>query len=229
MTNNPRLYMNLRKLKNRHGKVWLNVASGMHLLEDFANLDSSFLYFFAPFYPVIRPLLKAPARQWIEQYRKLKAQRRFVFANCGKPLPLPPGSVDHILASHFVEHLYHENAIRVVKGFHTILKPGGTMHLIIPDLETRARRYLEQLGDPKAADVFVESLTYHKPTMPHFSLRLLHALGVFDAGHHWMYDQYSFRVLLQEQGFHILQTNETPSAQWRATDWGQVNLVMQKM
>lgn len=220
--------MNPNKLKNRFGKLWLNVGSGNNLLEDFANIDCNYLVFFAPFYPMLRPLLKTPARTWIEQYQKLKQHRLFVFANCAKPLHLPPGSVDHILASHFLEHLFYQDAIQVLKGFYVILKQGGTLHLIVPDLESRAKQYLEQVGDPKAADVFVDSLGYHRPTMPSFPNRLLYATGIFVANHHWMYDQYSFAALLREQGFHILPTNETPSSQWRATDWGQVNLALQK-
>ena len=35
--------MNLENYRYRHGKVWLNVASGYYFREDFVNLDSNFL------------------------------------------------------------------------------------------------------------------------------------------------------------------------------------------
>ena len=51
--------MNPEALRNQHGKIWRNVGGGTYFLKDFVNVDSCFLYFLAPFYPAIKPLLKA--------------------------------------------------------------------------------------------------------------------------------------------------------------------------
>src|SRR5262249_31946272 len=98
------------KFKNSPRQIWLNGGSGNYLLAEFVNVDSNFLFFLVPFYPVLRVFLKPAARDWIEKFKAQRRERRFKLANCAKPLPLPSDSVDHILASHFVEHLYRNDA-----------------------------------------------------------------------------------------------------------------------
>jgi len=220
--------MNPEKLKNRHGKVWLNVGSGNFLMEDFVNVDSNYLSLAAPIYPLVRPFLKERGRKWLDDFVELKKTRQFMFAHCGKPLPLPAGSVDHILASHFLEHLYQVDAVKVVQSFHALLKKSGTLHLIIPDIEAMARRYVQNIGTREATDAFVDHLGYHRKVMPNLAVRLLRALSVFDRDHLWMYDQYSLTTLCSEQGFEVMKTNDTPSASWRANDLWQVNLAFRK-
>src|SRR3954447_78269 len=105
--------MNVENMRNSQGKVWLNAGCGPRLIPEFVNLDTNWLVWFAPFYPVLKPLLKGGARSWIECYLDARKDRtaRFKFRNCAKPLRVERGSVDHILASHFLEHLYRQNAI----------------------------------------------------------------------------------------------------------------------
>ena len=220
--------INVEKLKNSQGKVWLNVASGNYFMDGFIHVDSNWLVPVAGLYPLIKPLLKQPGREWLEKFNEGRKKGPFVYANCAKPLNVSANSVDHILASHFIEHLYHKNAVTILESFHRMLKPGGTLHVIVPDLECRARKYVSELGDPKSPDVFIDSLTYHAETMPRALIRFLRATGCFDEGHHWMYDQYSMRAIVEKIGFEVLEKNETPSAEWRKTQEGQVNLAMRK-
>jgi predicted SAM-dependent methyltransferase len=49
-----------------------------------------------------------------------------------------PGSesgplVDHVLASDFIEHHFHWEAVRLIADFFAILKPGGTIEFRLPD------------------------------------------------------------------------------------------------
>lgn len=220
--------MNLEKLRNRHGKVWLNVGGSSLFLDDFVNVDSCFLYFLAPFYPAIKPMLKAPAREWLDTYKARRKPGNYVFANCRLPLDLPPHSVDHILVSHFLEHLYFEDATRVLRNYLTILRPGGTLHIIVPDVGTRAKDFVSQLGDPAATHAFVDWLNFQKPAMPRLVVRLLRATGMFDAGHCWLYDYHSMAKLVREVGFQILEKDDSPSTSWRRNDPCQVNILVQK-
>ncbi len=43
------------------------------------------------------------------------------------------GSVDHILANDIVEHHYHWEAVALLQDFHTLLRPGGTAEIRVPD------------------------------------------------------------------------------------------------
>jgi predicted SAM-dependent methyltransferase len=49
------------------------------------------------------------------------------------PIPLEDSSVDHILASHFLEHVPNGRPIiDLMNECHRILEPGGTMHVEVP-------------------------------------------------------------------------------------------------
>ncbi|MEI6536244.1 MAG: methyltransferase domain-containing protein [Verrucomicrobiaceae bacterium] len=221
--------MNLDKYRNSEGKLWLNVASGNYFLDHFVHLDSNFLIGLSRIYPLIKTLLRPAGREWLRVYREgLAKGHRFIYANCSKPLKFPENSVDHILASHFLEHNYPDVLDGVLKGFFRALKPGGTLHIIVPDMEIRARRYLEKCGTPEAVNEFVESLTFRYPKCPHWVIRWMQAIRLGQPEHCWMYDQYSMPALLRQHGFIIAAKNDSPSAQWRLTEWGQVNLLVRK-
>jgi SAM-dependent methyltransferase len=51
------------------------------------------------------------------------------------PWPWEDNSVDHILSSHIFEHL--PNKIQTMNESHRILKPGGTLELIVPTTDGR--------------------------------------------------------------------------------------------
>ena len=49
------------------------------------------------------------------------------------PIPFPDGHFDHILASHFLEHVPNgQPIIDVMNECHRVLRPGGTMHVEVP-------------------------------------------------------------------------------------------------
>jgi len=61
-------------------------------------------------------------------------------------LPFPNNSIDGIFASHFLEH-FNENQVRKVLGeSYRVLKPGGTIRLVTPNLRKAIDAYLA--GDP---------------------------------------------------------------------------------
>jgi SAM-dependent methyltransferase len=224
------LKMNMEQYRNRHGKIWLNVASSNLFIEDFLNLDSCFLIWFSPLFPLIKNRLNPTgARAWLQGYRDGLARGfQFKYCNCAFPLKFPPNSVDHILASHFLEHLYPETVNEVLAGFYRVLKPGGTLHAIVPDLEIRSREYIGKLGKPEAADEFVTLLYFRLAKRPSRINRLFAAMGFGDHEHCWMYDQSSFRKLLRSHGFVETNIEQSPSSGWRHTEWGQLNVVMVK-
>lgn len=60
-------------------------------------------------------------------------------------LPFPNDSFDVIYHSHVLEHLPKEKAPAFVAECLRVLKPGGIMRVVVPDLEDIAREYLKQL------------------------------------------------------------------------------------
>jgi SAM-dependent methyltransferase len=72
--------------------------------------------------------------------------RQAVFAwNLRRGLPLADSSCDAVYSSHAIEHFDRDGARRFVKECLRVLKPGGIIRLVAPDLEGIARVYLSCL------------------------------------------------------------------------------------
>jgi predicted SAM-dependent methyltransferase len=85
-------------------------------------------------------------------------------------VPFSDGTVDFIYSSHALEHLFREDAERLLRDAYRALKPGGRLRVAVPDLEYAASLY--QHGEKERALAFFFT--------PHRAGYLNH--------HHFMYD-----------------------------------------
>lgn len=214
---------------NKPIPVLVNVASGVYVQEGFINLDNHMILQLIPVYPFLKPFLSDKKRKSFEQY--LEARRKTSLRNhdCRRPLPFPDGSIDHILCSHFLEHVYPNEARKIIRDFHRALKPRGTLHAIVPDLSAEVNRYVKEMGSKDAANDFMDSLIIRGRTPLSFSVRWRELFGKFGHLHRWMYDETSFRDLIESCGFQIFLQNESPSKNFRIEDEGQVNLFARRI
>ena len=221
--------MRLNDLQNRHGKVWLNVASSSYPIEDFANLDNHiFLTMLA--YPFLLPLVPKRNRNLLEKYREATQKAKMHRHDCRKPLPLPEGSVDHILCSHFLEHVFPDETTKILTDFRRVLKKGGTAHIIVPDIAVQIDEYNQARGrDPQAADKFLKHSLLSKENRGSLRYRIMEFGGGFGLQHRWMYDQASMEARVADVGFELLDVNETPSSEWRKDDGISVHVVARKV
>lgn len=205
----------------------LNVASSYHVLEDFVNIDNSLWQRLLPFYPVLKYVLKPDHRKALESYSAAKQKATLVRYDCRKRLNYNDNSVDHILCSHFLEHVYHSEANKIVGGFYRILKPGGTIHIIVPDITQLAQNYLDNYGEVTASAQFLTETLLTHPNPPSFTFRFLEFIGGFGLQHRWMYDKPGIIYLLESLKFVILDNNETASKHFREGD-DSIHVVGQK-
>lgn len=219
----------LERYRNSKGEVWLNVASSVYVLEDFVNLDNHVLLRFAAAFPLIKAVLPRKYHALIEQYRAAGAKARLLKHDCRKPLPVASGTVDHILCSHFLEHVYPTEADAILRDFLRALKDGGTLHVIVPDLKDQVMQYLRhaEQGLSTAADEFIKETLLARESTGTLKYRLLEFSGGFGLQHRWMYDHSSMESKLKHAGFQVLDTNDTPSKEYRLND-GSVHIVVQK-
>ena len=78
-------------------------------------------------------------------------------ANLLKRLPLKQEIADLVYSSHFLEHIPYAKVTDFLTEILRILKPGGGVRLVLPDLENMANSYvnLRKLGDHQKADFLV--------------------------------------------------------------------------
>jgi hypothetical protein len=63
-----------------------------------------------------------------------------------KGLPFPNTSFDVVYHSHVLEHLTRDEGESIMSEVVRVLKPGGTLRVVVPDLEQIALLYLEKLA-----------------------------------------------------------------------------------
>lgn len=128
--------------------------------------------------------------------------RNIGFGDIVAGLPLPDGSVDAIYASHVLEHLARQDISRALANTFRLLRPGGVFRMIVPDLASRAERYLRDraAGRHGAADAFMEACNVGATKRPKGPVGLLRSL-FGHSGHLWMYDRELIADLLQQAGF----------------------------
>ncbi len=169
------------------GPVLLNVGSSLIVAPGWNNIDGalSSLLAGAP-----RPLLRIAYRfagmgtQVSEaEYIAILSEYRFVHHDLRHGIPFPDGCADVVFTSHTLEHLARGDGERLIAESFRVLRPGGLVHVSIPDLGEIVDRFNagERYG---ATDALFEDLD----------------LGDY-ARHRYMYDEPMLRELLERTGF----------------------------
>ena len=184
----------------------LHLGSGPHAEPGWVNVDKSWTARVSR----VRPLVVLLARAGVlnDQQRQTRWPREVVQRDLSKPLPWPDRSARAIYSSHMVEHFEPLEAQRLLRECLRVLKPGGVLRLVLPDLEACVRHYQreKEAGNPRAADDFVGAHFYtaagnfygearHLSRTRRLAIRLLHR------PHQWMYDAESMQALLEDVGF----------------------------
>jgi predicted SAM-dependent methyltransferase len=118
------------------------------------------------------------------------------FADATKSIPLQTASVDCIYTSHMVEHLSQKGIRSFLKEVKRVLKVGGVVRIMVPDLRIAVDDYLESNN----ADAFMRGILVQAPEINTLKQKIkLFILGY--RHHQWMYDGASLSKLLLEMGF----------------------------
>ena len=106
-----------------------------------------------------------------------------------------------------IEHLDKEEAICFLREAYRVLKPGGIIRVVVPDISKIIGRYNEKAD----ADKFVEDTHMSSPRPKGISQRIKFLI-VGTRHHQWMYDGQSLCTLLNLTGFcmpTIMKAGET--------------------
>lgn len=222
--------MDLGALRNEEQKIWLNVASSRQVLPGFVNFDNSPFLRLLRLAPLVRPMLNSGHRAQLDAFREARKRAILIRHDCRKRLPLPDACADHVLCSHFLEHVHFEEMQVILGDLHRVLRPGGTLHVVVPDLAILIDRYLEKKREGEAAESDAANELVHETFLTRESrgslrFRLLEFLGGYGLNHRWMYDEASMRARIREAGFEILENSETPSRDYRRDDGISLHLV----
>lgn len=186
----------------------VNVGCGQTPTEGWRNFDNSLSVRLARI-PLLPTLLHKAGILEPAQYQfvRFACSHRIEYGDATKRLPISDGTVDVLYSSHMLEHLDPEEASVFLNEARRVLRPGGVIRLVVPDIQKHVQQYVES----KDADAFIEGTRLCYPR----SRTILQRLRILLLGprhHQWMYDGASLRNLLLAHGFveaAILQPGET--------------------
>jgi len=179
----------------------LHLGCGLNAAPGWLNIDGSWSAWVAR-----RPWLKAGLGVFGVRIDAAWS-RDIVSHDLRNPLPLPDGRFTGVYASHVLEHLYFEEAQRLLKECHRVLEPGGVLRVVVPDLAAIIGEYADGKGFAAAvaadtpADRVNLRLLMHSADAPSLARRLFRVFCDFHS-HKWMYDTASLSFHLQQAGFH---------------------------
>lgn len=201
------------------GRAMVNLGSSARTAPGWNNLDFSWLLRLGRFPRLCSLLYKlrllSPGRY--ERIGRLPAD--IVIWNLAKGVPFPDSSFDVVYHCHVLEHIDRTQADHFIQECFRVAKPGGTVRIVVPDLEVLARRYVQALDTiemegseqlrASAVSGMIDQMVVRVPAarkqQPVVVRLVEHVLigNTFRSGelHRWMYDRHSLSKLLSACGF----------------------------
>jgi predicted SAM-dependent methyltransferase len=173
---------------SRDGQVKINLGCGLAVTQGWINVDASLNALFAAWPKTTHKLLYrlSGANRYysLEQYCNLLETHVFIHHELSHSVPLKDGTADHIYSSHFLEHLFKQDAERLLKDCHRVLKPGGILRVCVPDLAYAVSLYARGKKEKMLGDYF-----------------FVEDKESFLARHKYMYDFELLKILLEKLNF----------------------------
>jgi predicted SAM-dependent methyltransferase len=139
---------------------------------------------------------KIPLIRKIIKINPISYPKEVIYGNITKRPFCKNNEADNIYCSHALEHMTREGMQAALINIYFMLKPGGRFRLVVPDLETRVKKYLQN----QDCDAFIETIGFGKKKNDRtFKDFLRKMFG--NSGHLWMYDYKSMQNYLAEAGF----------------------------
>ena len=135
--------------------------------------------------------------------------KRLKVCDVREGLPYRRNSLSYVYSSHCFEHFYADQARRFLRECIRVLKPGGILRLVVPDLGLLIHQYThasqpdsQGSGEEFPADVFVRQLLMVREAAPRGIVdRWFKPILGKHTIHCWAYDWHSLRARFLETGF----------------------------
>ena len=130
----------------------LNIGCGTSGIDGWVNIDNSPSILLSRL-PLGRQIFRTP--DWPRGVRRADVRKR---------IPFPDSSVSCIYSSHTFEHFTYEESRAVAQECFRVLRLGGILRIVVPDLGIMVHDYLADTVDPLASHRFVSRLLLDEPS-----------------------------------------------------------------
>ena len=190
--------------------------------------------------PLVAPLL---GRTRGARLRSMSG--RVVAHDLRRGVPAPDASVDAVYLSHVVEHIDRDAVQGLLVEVLRVLRPGGTVRIVVPDLHALALHYLESRAtategrrsasahEDTVAAMLEQSVRRDSRAVPDSLTGLPRRLATRLIGdarrrgetHQWMYDDVTLCALLEDCGFvepSVVSPTDSMIVAWEQIDLDRV-------
>lgn len=175
----------------------LNLGCGLNAPASWHNFDSSLHAQITRFKPVYRLLRGA---NLVNRGSCWPANVRYL--NLNKKLPWRDGSVEAVYLSHVLEHLSLSTVDLFLAESLRVLKPGGAIRLVVPDMYAHARAYLEATDELSSSiDQLLWAINMGLPQERSVIRRIYNLAMGYPSMHKQMYDFATLSALLSQFGY----------------------------
>jgi predicted SAM-dependent methyltransferase len=135
-----------KRYKLKEGEIGLNLGCEIETIGPFVGIDGSFLIFLIKSRFVPKIIKKKLYRKtWtserisFEEFVKKMKHLRIIHHNLNYGIPFRKNSLDYIYSSHFLEHIGKKEGEKLIKESFRVLKNGGAIRLVTPNLDEDIR------------------------------------------------------------------------------------------
>jgi predicted SAM-dependent methyltransferase len=117
-----------------------------------------------------------------------------------RPFPLDDNAFDYVFSEHMIEHIDHADAGRMLHECHRVLRPGGVIRIVTPDLKA----IVGLLSAPREGVAGDYYAFFERHLLPpgHPPTEAAVANAFFRSwGHRFIYDEPTLRLQLEAAGF----------------------------
>lgn len=197
-----KLILSIRKKRKvslkENEEVKVNIGCGLAIAPNWINIDASLnslVSSFPNFLKLIFYKLSGSSSYYSSsEYLKILNNNKFIHHDLSSGVPLEDEVADFIYSSHFIEHLYKDEAKVLLKDCYRVLKNGGIFRIILPDLSHAIKMYLSGEKNQMLENYF-----------------FINREEGFFAQHKYMYDFEMCKEILLEIGFKNINQYEFQS------------------
>lgn len=124
--------------------------------------------------------------------------------DASREFPFPDGTFDYIFSEHMIEHIPYDKGTCLLRECHRILRPGGIIRIVTPDLAAVIGLYAEHLAEIQRKYLSYFLATFNSESFPVSAASAINSM-FRQWGHQFIYDEQTLENAMCTAGFNSIK------------------------